>query len=305
VLARSTADYPTGAPRVSYRSAVWSPDHRRIAYDRFYNDNSDIWMMRADGTHKHQLTHTPGVDVNPVWSPDGRRIAWQRFTWEDHVHTKLLAMRPDGTHKLLLTNESAGDDEVNWGATWSPDASRIAFTSYGPNDAGNLDIYWVDSRVGGRLHQVTDTPEYELDPVWSPRWNTIAFHQVGGRARDVGRLGIVQAQGGTIRYLADNVLAAPRALDWRPDGRRLAFQAATGGVETRIVSINPSHPRHHRFVTPPTLIASQPVWSPSGRRLAFDGQLPPNYRAPGAWTITIGDAEATRLTRFYAGSIDW
>jgi hypothetical protein len=54
VLARSTADYPTGAPRVSYRSAVWSPDHRRIAYDRFYNDNSDIWMMRADGTHKHQ-----------------------------------------------------------------------------------------------------------------------------------------------------------------------------------------------------------------------------------------------------------
>jgi hypothetical protein len=36
---------------------------------------SDLWLIRPDGTGRHSLTQTPDLlEVEPAWSPDGRRI---------------------------------------------------------------------------------------------------------------------------------------------------------------------------------------------------------------------------------------
>lgn len=37
-------------------------------------DNTDIFVIRTDGTHLTQLTYHPGNDISPIWSPDGRSI---------------------------------------------------------------------------------------------------------------------------------------------------------------------------------------------------------------------------------------
>lgn len=36
--------------------------------------NTDIYVVRTDGTQLTQLTYHPGNDLSPVWSPDGRSI---------------------------------------------------------------------------------------------------------------------------------------------------------------------------------------------------------------------------------------
>lgn len=37
-------------------------------------DNTDIFVVRTDGTQFTQLTYHPGNDISPIWSPDGRSI---------------------------------------------------------------------------------------------------------------------------------------------------------------------------------------------------------------------------------------
>jgi Tol biopolymer transport system component len=38
----------------------WSPDGHEIAYEDGASPNGRIWVMKADGTDKRQLTHGPG-----------------------------------------------------------------------------------------------------------------------------------------------------------------------------------------------------------------------------------------------------
>jgi hypothetical protein len=51
--------------------------------------NEDIWVIRADGTGRRQVTTGPGRDAPVTWSPDGRIV----FTRDDRI----IAMNADGS----------------------------------------------------------------------------------------------------------------------------------------------------------------------------------------------------------------
>lgn len=54
----------------------WSPNGSRLAY----LDHGDLWIMNADGSHKHQITAGAPrtTDGRPSWSPSGRYLAFVR-----------------------------------------------------------------------------------------------------------------------------------------------------------------------------------------------------------------------------------
>jgi len=64
----------------------WSPDGTYVAFLRHQGDRlpieasgaeSDLFLVRADGSQVLQLTDSPGVrKTGPVWSPDGSRLAY-------------------------------------------------------------------------------------------------------------------------------------------------------------------------------------------------------------------------------------
>jgi hypothetical protein len=52
----------------------WSPSGRQLAY----LDKGNLWIMRANGSHKRRITsQAPGyTDARPTWSPNGRYLAF-------------------------------------------------------------------------------------------------------------------------------------------------------------------------------------------------------------------------------------
>ena len=56
---------------VSNIEPAWSPDGKQIAY---WN-GGDLFVMRADGSHQHQVV-SEGGSWAPSWSPDGKQIAY-------------------------------------------------------------------------------------------------------------------------------------------------------------------------------------------------------------------------------------
>jgi TolB protein len=85
----ATSDYPD-----------WSPDGKKIGYTSNASGQSEVWIMRSDGTHAHQVT-TTGAEFSPVFSPDGTKILYRN----GHDPGSLFVSRLDGSarHKIAGT----------------------------------------------------------------------------------------------------------------------------------------------------------------------------------------------------------
>ena len=81
--------FPTGGTSMredDYSGYGWSPDGSKIAF-RMHADASDesrIYIVNADGTGLHRLTHETGIECecDYFWSPDGTQIAFNRWRYD-------------------------------------------------------------------------------------------------------------------------------------------------------------------------------------------------------------------------------
>jgi Tol biopolymer transport system component len=68
----------THAPDDPRAHGADTPHHRHHDKTNHQIEESDLFVMNADGTARTQLTHTPDeLEVDPHWSPDGRRIVYR------------------------------------------------------------------------------------------------------------------------------------------------------------------------------------------------------------------------------------
>jgi CubicO group peptidase (beta-lactamase class C family) len=185
---------------------AWSPDGRRIAFNRGDSASSDLYLVDADGSGLSQLTDFDGFECAPTWSADGR-IA---FVW-GHADPRstcdgapLWVMSADGSDPTMLVDRAVGypswapdgrsialelrDDPVRIGVLdvetgvmaelragfapkWSPNGSRIVF---GGDGNGSTDIFTMDPD-GTNVVQLTDDGAFDTFPIWSPDGRTILF----------------------------------------------------------------------------------------------------------------------------------
>ena len=135
----------------------WSADGERISYTA-YASGEEIWVINANGTDQRRLTDG-GKDSEGAWSPDGAKIAF--VSWRDEDE-EIYVMNADGTEQKRLTDIPGND---HWPPTWSPDNTRIAFTSDGTKD--NSEIYIMNSDGSG-LTKLTEDPADDAFPAWRP-----------------------------------------------------------------------------------------------------------------------------------------
>lgn len=104
---------------------AWSPDGSQIAYSGPFQQKSvgqDLWIMNADGSNKHALTHEDNGysdGAYPSWSPDGTAIAFAANNGSGYYHLWEVPAS-GGQNTELVANQIPGgnplDQEVDWGA---------------------------------------------------------------------------------------------------------------------------------------------------------------------------------------------
>lgn len=200
-------------------SPSWAPDARHIAYrvNPRRSDLGDIWVVRADGRGRRNLTRTPRVaEWSPAWSPDGRVIAYFSAIGED-----VWIMRPDGRRRRNVT-QSAGLDEY---PSWSPDGRRIVF---GSHRDGQFEIY-ATRLDGSRQMNLTRNQASDQWPAWSPDGRSVAFMSDREGSPDVF---VMRADGSSPTNLTRTPDLEESHPAWLPDGR-ISFtrHAETGPIE--------------------------------------------------------------------------
>lgn len=85
---------------------AWSPDGSRIAFMSGRDNNSEIYVMDADGSNLINLSQHEAIDSMPSWSSDGQ---WIAFTSNRESNFELYMVRTDGTQLTRLTYNQLTD----------------------------------------------------------------------------------------------------------------------------------------------------------------------------------------------------
>ena len=200
---------------INETSPAWSADGRKIAYERrdFSDANHpgpfEIWVMNADGSHRHRLAR----GTEPAWSPNGKRIAFVGSREPRQGKPDIWVMNSDGSHRQQLTSDKLSERSPDW----SPDGKWIAFAS----DRGHSHDIWKMHTDGSRAVRLTAIGPYDDQPSWAPSGKKLAF--VTRSTPGLFHLWSMNADGSGAAPIGD-ITAYGTA--WAPDGRQIAFDHA-------------------------------------------------------------------------------
>jgi TolB protein len=154
---------------------------------------------------------------------------------------------------------------MDYSPAWSPDASRLAYTSYQQLAAG---LYILDVYEGKRT--TVSTRGGNFSPSWSPDGKKLTFAST--RTMD-GNMEIYAAEieagptrVGRIKRLTFNngVDTAPT---WSPNGREIAFTSDRGG--TPQIYVMDAEGGNIRRISFGANYHDSPCWSPAGDRIVY------------------------------------
>jgi dipeptidyl aminopeptidase/acylaminoacyl peptidase len=205
-------------------------------------EKPQIWLIPGNGGEAQQLTFMPHGASNPTWSPDSKRIVVSAATGpldEENEDGKALPKvrvidrllyRLDGSgfiherrQHLFLVDATGGEPEQltdgDWDdkdPNWSPDGTRIAFTSSRAEDRWRLpcpDVYTLSIENGQVGEERRATIKAHPSPHNQPR-------PYGGK----GDLALERWRAGELRCLTDGTRSC-FSPSWSPDGKTIAFLA--------------------------------------------------------------------------------
>ena len=254
----------------------WTPDARSILVEGEQEGSPwNLYAVPLDGKDLRSLTiDTPLCQQAKFrrFSPDGTKLLLgvkekgrPYDLWV--VPISLAQMKSTGPAVKvfggMVQSIIVGGESEPFLDAWSPDSTKIALSHKG-------DI-WVVSADGQNPVQLTETPEDDLWPDWSPDGTMIAF-QSHDRSQAETVIRVVPPSGGEERVIAEGSFQM-RGSAWSPDGKELTILSKSGEV----ISSFPISGGNARTVLRPKNTGIDNVrclrWSPDGRFLAFEGGI--------------------------------
>jgi dipeptidyl aminopeptidase/acylaminoacyl peptidase len=170
------------------------------------------------------------------------------------TNSEIYSVRSDGTGTIRLTDDPGGDTDP----AWSPDGTRIAFTS----DRGGVRAVYVMQEDGTNLTRLTPLTSNNTRPAWSPDGSRIAL--VSDRDANA-EIYTMNADGSDARRLTSDGAADTDPV-WSPDGARIAFSRGSDrNAEVHMMNADGSNVSR---LTLNDTWDGQPAWSRDGT-LAF------------------------------------
>jgi dipeptidyl-peptidase-4 len=197
VLVAASRFVPTGQGRgIRIEDYRWSPDGKRLL---IYTNSRKVWRLNTRGDYwlldlAGGALRKLGGDAQPStlmfakFAPDGQRVAYVRendLYVEDAATGRITRLTSDGSRTTINgTFDWVYEEELNLrdGFRWSPDSKRIAYWQL--DVTGVRDFLLVDN---------TDSIYSFAKPVQFPK---------AGTTNSASRVGVVDASGGTTRWLA-------------------------------------------------------------------------------------------------------
>lgn len=273
-------------------SVAWTHDGTALVYSA----RGSLWRQTLGSDEAVQLTDNAGYDHQPDCSPDGRWIVYTTYTG-DAIDLSILDLRSGLSRKLLA------DGAVNVEPRWSPDGSQLAWVSTAFN--GRFHIYVADVHDGslGTPTRVSDDvdsglPRYYYSPfdhTISPAWSADGKSLVV-----VSNTGRIWGTGGIWRLALDSLTSPTHAkrelhfeeTNWkaRPDvsrdGKRIVYASYAGRQWHQLALLSADTSAHEApiQITYGDFDATNPRWSPDGRRIAYISNERGNT---SLWTVDV------------------
>jgi dipeptidyl aminopeptidase/acylaminoacyl peptidase len=246
-----------------------SPDGQWVAYTVSTIDaekdrrNTDVWMVKWDGSEQLQLTSSPDSESSPRWSPDNKYLAFvaSRGTEEEKKKGgQIWLLNRAGGEAQKASDFKGGVSDIQW----SPDSTRIAFVADDQDPADEpeklegwkrktappivIDRYSFKRDTRGYLKHLYNhiavfdiaTKEAKVitkgnvddrSPSWSPDGKQIAFlskraHSDPDRTSNEDLWVVDAREGAEPRALTRTAEGEGGRPGWSPDGSRIAVAIA-------------------------------------------------------------------------------
>lgn len=242
-----------------------SPDGQWVAYTVTTIDeekdkrDSNVWMVRWDGSERVQLTSSPDGESSPRWSPDGKYLSFlaSRGTEDEKKRGgQVWLLNRAGGEAQKLTDVKGGVSDY----AWSPDSTRLVFVieDEDPDDEPEKKEGWKRK-----------TPP----PIVIDRYHFKQDRQ-GYLKRIYRHIGVFDIATKTATTITSGQVddGSP---SWSPDGTQIAFISKrahpdpdrTSNEDLWVVDARAgAEPR--RLTNTPEGEGGRPAWSPDGSRIA-------------------------------------
>jgi TolB protein len=247
---------------VSYGGFVWSPDNKWLAFMRSASSqtrnakyDTDIYIMRADGSGLKRITGDGQNEFSPAFTPDGKAILYGVFNEEARI-TDLYSSSLDGSVILRLTSNLHHPVAPQV----SPDGKWVMFTA--PGGSGRSQVFLMKAGAGGtEIRNLTNELVASVHgPVWSPDGKRLVYYRVVDESHQIWSM---NADGTDKKLLTPNSNSSFTP-SWSADGRRILFTSIMDG-KPQLCSMKADG-------SDVKLLGIESVygrWSPNGKKIVY------------------------------------